>query len=175
MGRDWFGIELWQRDGRSYLVFGFPLFGMEPDRRLLSGLAAIKGMGRRGAMGFGLRDLGAAWLCRGALAANASAHLHCSVAVASFGSLSRALSGKTAEIRRLWVARCRVSILVSTIRTNRRHGTRDVRAWTEKHVTEQPSDGRVMLKGAERSQPIATVKTIDPSATRRSRQNSALP
>ena len=27
----------------------------------------------------------------------------------------------------------------------------------------QPSDSRVMLEGAERSQPIATVKTIDPS------------
>jgi membrane protein YqaA with SNARE-associated domain len=27
----------------------------------------------------------------------------------------------------------------------------------------RPSDGRVVLKGAERSQPIATVKTIDPS------------
>src|SRR5215470_6504758 len=109
---------------------------MEPDRGLLPGFAAIKGVGRRDAMGFGLRDLGAAWLCRGALAANASAHLHRGVAVAGFGSFPRALFGKTAEIRGLWVARCRVSILVSTLRTNRRHGTPDVRAWIEKHVTE---------------------------------------
>jgi len=53
------------------------------------------------------------------------AHLHRSVAVAGFGSFPRAPSGKTAEIRRLWVARCRVSILVSTIRTtgDTEHGT----------------------------------------------------
>src|SRR6516165_11245816 len=98
---------------------------MEPDRRLLPGFVAIEGVGRRDAMGFGLRYLGAAWLCRGALATNASAHLHRSVAVAGFGSFPRALSGKTAEIRRLWVARCRVSILVSTLRTNRRAQTSD--------------------------------------------------
>ena len=125
MERDSAGIEPGQRDGWSHLVFDFPLFGMGPDSRLLPGLAAIKGVGRRDAMGFGLRYLGAAWLCRGALAANASAHLHRSVAVASFGSFPRALSGKTAEIRPLWVARCRVSILVSTLRTDRRAQTSD--------------------------------------------------
>jgi hypothetical protein len=69
--------------------------------------------------------LGASWRCRGAPAANASAHLHRSVAVAGFGSFSRALSGKTAEIWRLWVARCRVSSLVSTLRTDRRAQTSD--------------------------------------------------
>ena len=84
MERDSAGIEPGQRDGWSHLVFDFPLSGMEPNRRLLSGLAAIKGVGRRDAMGFGLRYLGAAWLCRGALAANASADLHLSVSSRSF-------------------------------------------------------------------------------------------
>src|SRR5262249_48623085 len=99
---------------------------MEPDRRLLSGLTAIKGVGRCDTMEFGIRDLGATCLCRGALAANASAHSRGSVAVTGFGSFPRALFWKTAEIRGLWVARCRVSIVVSTLRTNSRHGTSDV-------------------------------------------------
>src|SRR6516165_6511441 len=52
MERDSAGVKPGQRDGWSHLVFDFPLFGMEPDRCLLPGLAAIKGVGRRDAMGF---------------------------------------------------------------------------------------------------------------------------
>src|SRR5262245_13773741 len=117
MERDSVGVEPRQRDGWSHLVFELPLFGLEPDRRRLSRPDPIKGLVRRDAMGLGLWNLGAARDCRDANTANPGAHLHRDVAVTDFGSLLRSLSWKTAEIRRLWLARCRVPILVSTLRT----------------------------------------------------------
>jgi hypothetical protein len=116
MERDSGDVEPGQRDGWSHLVFEFPLFGLEPDRRRLSRPGPIKGLVRRDAMGFGLWDLGAARDCRDAHTANPSAHLHRDVAVTDFRSLFRALSRKTAEIRRLRLACCRVPILVSPLR-----------------------------------------------------------
>jgi hypothetical protein len=98
--------------GGLILYLSFHYLGWDPDRRRLSGPDAIKGLVRRDAMGYRLWHLGTAWHCRDAHAANPGPYLHRNVAVADFRSLPRTLFRKTAEIRRLWLARCRVSVLV---------------------------------------------------------------
>lgn len=90
---------------------------MEPDRRCLSRLDAIKGVVRRDAMGLGLRNLGAVRRCCDAFSTYPSAHFHRSVATTALGGLCRTLAGKIAEIWRLWISRGQVSIMVSTFRT----------------------------------------------------------
>ena len=67
-----------------------------------------KGVDRGDGMGLGLRNLGAAWHRRHA--ANPGAYLHRDVALPVF-EVFLALSWKAAEIRRLWLARRRVSNL----------------------------------------------------------------
>ena len=64
-----------------YLIFHYLGWGQIP---LITRTCRNQRLGRRGAMGFSLRDLGGAWLCRVALAANASAHLHRGIAAADF-------------------------------------------------------------------------------------------